>query len=75
MPDYLDAVQDRVLADTDLALAEHQRQRAQHATNGRDLCTCGEPIADARRRDGAQRCVECQTAHEQREARLWGRRT
>lgn len=74
MPDFMDAVQDRVLAETEAAIAA-QTQRRQ----GRTHCAaydCGEPITPERTAMGAQFCIDCQRAEEAREVhfRTWGRR-
>lgn len=56
MPDLMDAVQDRVLADTEIAIAAARSM----VTIGRAECECGEPISVERQRLGAVRCLECQ---------------
>lgn len=74
MPDFMDAVQDRVLAETEAAIAA-QTQPAE----GRTECAtaeCGEPISPERTALGARLCLDCQRGEEARQVhfRTWGRR-
>lgn len=74
MPDFMDAVQDRVLAETEALLQERPAAAA-----GRSHCAdedCGETISPERTALGAQLCLDCQRAAEAREAhfRTWSRR-
>lgn len=63
MPDFMDAVQERVLAATDAAIAETVRQCA--VAEGQAECDCGEPISAYRQQQfGARLCVDCANAAE-----------
>lgn len=66
MPDLMDAVQDRVLFDTEVAIAAARPM----VTAGRAICECGEPISAERQRLGAVRCLDCQQQHEQRSCKV-----
>lgn len=70
MPDEMDAVQERVLAATEAAIAAARS----NAADGRDECACGEPISVVRQQIGAVRCIDCQTAVERAAAIATGRR-
>jgi RNA polymerase-binding transcription factor DksA len=50
------------IAEQDLArrIANATRPRQR----GPEACDCGEPISELRRNIGAERCIDCQTAHE-----------
>lgn len=64
MPDAMDQVQE--LNDAHVAAAL-ERHAARPLREGRATCIhadCGAPISDARRRLGAQRCMDCQRAEE-----------
>lgn len=65
MSDAIDRAQDREQLDRDLALNAALKSRAEHRGSGRTLCDCGEPISPLRQQLGAERCLECQHAHEQ----------
>lgn len=74
MPDFMDAVQERVLAETEAVLAARGDR-----PEGRSQCAdddCGAPISDERMALGAQLCLDCQRASEARAAhfRTWGGR-
>lgn len=76
MPDAMDHVQELNEAHTADALKRHA---ARVLPEGRATCAhadCGEPISDARRRLGAQLCMECQRGEEAASAHLrtWSRR-
>lgn len=64
MPDEMDSVQDRVLADTEAAIAAARPM----VTVGRARCDCGDAISLERQWLGAVRCLDCQTEFE---ARRW----
>lgn len=74
MPDAMDAIQERVLLDTEAAVAARTAPK-----EGRTQCAhigCGEPIAPERTALGARFCLDCQRAAESSAAhfRTWGRR-
>ena len=74
MPDAMDAIQERVLLDTEAAVAARAAQ-----AEGRTHCAyagCGEPITPERTALGAQFCLDCQRAAESSAAhfRTWCRR-
>ena len=74
MPDLMDAVQERVLQETEAAIAARTG-----LVEGRTLCAvaeCGAAISPERTALGAQLCLECQRGEEAREAhfRTWCRR-
>lgn len=66
MPDLMDAVQARVLFDTEAAIASARPM----VTVGRASCECGEPISVERQRLGALRCLDCQQQHERRSRKV-----
>lgn len=72
MPDDMDAVQERVLAATDVAI---DRARAAIVGVGCSECECGEPIHPVRQQLGAVRCLDCQSFAERSAAIASGRRT
>jgi RNA polymerase-binding transcription factor DksA len=76
MPDAMDHVQELNEAHVEDALKRHS---ARPVVEGRATCAnaeCGEPISDARRRLGAQLCMECQRGVEAAGAhrRVWSGR-
>lgn len=71
MPDEMDAVQERELRDTALAIEAHARRPR---TVGQTNCIeCDADISAARQRMGAVRCVECQAEAEARQKHFRGR--
>lgn len=75
MPDLMDAVQDRLLAEAEAL----QAVREQRPVQGRTRCAtdgCGEPISPERTALGAQLCMDCQRGEEARAVhfRTWARR-
>lgn len=57
MADQIDRAQERELLDRELAIQQQTRPRP----IGLAACQeCDEPISDARRGNGARRCVPCQ---------------
>lgn len=72
MPDFLDAVQEHVEAQTQASLQAHlQRKTAQGRTTCANL-DCGEGIHPMRTDMGAQLCIDCQR-EEEATAKLRGR--
>lgn len=70
MPDLVDTVQERQLAEIEAASAPRE------VRPGRDMCEeCGEPISAQRKALGAALCLEHQQEAEAREAHFkrWSR--
>lgn len=68
MPDLMDLVQQRVLEDTERAVAARTT-----VLDGRTECVeCGEGIMPLRTAMGAQLCLDCQQGLEARQAHLAG---
>ena len=75
MPDLMDSVQERLLAEADAL----QAVRLDRRPAGRTHCSsedCGEPISPERTALGAQLCIECQRGAEAKAAHFatWSRR-
>lgn len=69
MPDAIDRLQEQEAEFHQRALSAHA---AQLPRRGRDMCAdedCGEPISERRKALGAQLCLACQHAAEQRAGR------
>ena len=64
MPDELDAIQLRIDADREAAVADRVQY---HGESARVCADCQSPIPEARRRTipGVQLCVDCQSMAEQ----------
>lgn len=63
MPDELDAVQERIDADNERAVASARARTAGRLEGeSAQVCPCGETIPEARRAalPGVRLCVECQ---------------
>ncbi len=72
MPDFMDHVQDRVLAETERAIASRTR-----VLEGKEHCVeCGDHILPLRTAMGAQLCLDCQQGLEARDMHraAWARR-
>jgi RNA polymerase-binding transcription factor DksA len=65
MPDFMDYVQDRVQADTAIAVAK----ATQRAPGLAECMVCDEPISQLRQQLGAQRCLPHQEEHERQSGR------
>ena len=66
MPDFMDYVQDRVLQDTDVAIASVTSR----APGLPECVLCDEPISELRQGLGARLCLLHQEEHERRPGRV-----
>lgn len=74
MTDVFDRAQEREAELRADALADQARLHPQPEGESAQVCGCGEPIPEARRRalPGVRTCVECQRDIERRGACDWG---
>lgn len=65
MPDEIDQIQETYERELNSMLAERLNHRPASESR-RDCIDCEEPIPEARRKaaKGCQRCIACQTLHE-----------